>query len=44
MEAKKLKTVIDELSKAGTVLCRYAVEKKEAIAREDYDTAKSKKV
>lgn len=36
--------VIDELCKAGEILCRYEVEKKEAIAREDYDTAKIKKV
>lgn len=43
-EAKKLKQVIGELVKAGEVLCRYEVEKKEAISREDYDTAKTKKV
>ncbi len=28
----------------GEVLCRYEVEKKLAIEREDYDTAKQKKV
>lgn len=43
-EAKKLKLVIEELSRAGEVLCRYEVEKKQAIDREDYDTAKIKKV
>lgn len=36
--------VIDELWKAGEVLCRYEVEKKEAISREDFDTARIKKV
>lgn len=44
VEAKRLKLVIEELSKAGEVLCRFEVEKKEAIIREDYDTAKAKKV
>lgn len=43
-EAKRLKMVIDELWKAGEVLCRYEVEKKEAISREDFDTARIKKV
>lgn len=43
-EAKRLKLVITELCKAGEMLCRYEVEKKEAIAREDYDMAKVKKV
>ena len=43
-EAKKLKLVIEELTRAGEVLCRYEVEKKQAIEREDYDTAKTKKV
>lgn len=36
--------MIDELCKAGEVLCRYEVEKKQAIAREDFDTAKERKV
>lgn len=35
---------MEELCKAGEVLCRYEVEKKDAIAREDYDTASAKKV
>ena len=43
-EAKRLKMVVKELCKAGEVLCRHEVEKKDAIAREDYDTAKAKKV
>lgn len=42
-EAKRLKMVVDELCRAGEVLCRYEVEKKDAVAREDYDTAKAKK-
>ena len=36
--------MIEELSRAGEVLCRYEVEKKQAIEREDYDTAKLNKV
>ena len=43
-EAKRIKLVINELCKAGEILCRYEIEKREAIAREDYDTAKIKKV
>lgn len=43
-EAKRLKMVMDELCKAGEMLCRYEIAKKEAIAREDFDTAKEKKV
>ena len=31
------------LSQIGEVLCRYEVEKKQAVEREDYDTAKEKK-
>ena len=43
-EAKRLKLVVDELCKAGKMLCRYEVEKKEAISKEDYDAARTAKV
>jgi UDP-glucose 6-dehydrogenase len=43
-EAKHLKMVVEELLQAGEVLCRYEVEKKDAIDREDYDTARARKV
>ena len=36
--------MIAELCRAGEILCRYEVEKKQAISREDYDTASEKKV
>ena len=43
-EAKRLTLVIEELSKAGQVLWRYELQKRDAIVREDYDTARAKTV
>ena len=42
--ARKMKDVISELQKIGEILCHYEVEKKLAIEREDYETAKEKKL
>eukprot|EP00731_Ephydatia_muelleri_P035520 Em0131g7a len=42
--ARKMKDVINELQKIGEILCHYEVEKKLAIEREDYETAKEKKL
>jgi len=42
--AKQIKQVTEELQKVGEVLCRFEVEKKMAIQREDYDTALERKV
>ncbi|XP_031422735.1 centrosomal protein of 104 kDa [Clupea harengus] len=41
--AKKLKQAVADLQKVGERLGRYEVEKRSAIEREDYDTAKQRK-
>ena len=41
--ASKLKVAMENLKKAGERLGKYELEKKYAIAREDYDKAKAKK-
>ena len=42
--AKKLKTAIADLQKVGEKLGKFDVEKRQAVANEDYDKAKLKKV
>jgi len=43
-EAKKLKFIIEELSKESQSLCKFELDKREAIKKENYEDAQKIKV
>ena len=43
-EARKLKYIIDELSKESEAFCKFELDKREAVRKENYDAAQKIKV